>query len=156
MIDAFIASMIIIAALIFLFSRFVSPQPTNQPFYTAEDLLFTMDSTQVKDIDHPLARRWIADGTVKDLRSSLLLQLAIFEMSGNPGNTAGTLAEMLGNTTPSNINVEIIANGNSRYIRQTIDPDDAEMYFVAKRIVLSRKNAIETYDPCIVEVRTWQ
>jgi hypothetical protein len=155
-IDAFIASIIIIGAFIVLISHFISQQPPTTAFYTAEDFLTTVESTKVLGYDNDMVRDWVSAGMVNDSTRTMLQQLAAFELDGNAGNATGNLSLILATRAPRNVNLEIRVNGNQRFIRQDIDPERASTLLSSKRIVLLQRNVSSIYSPAIVEVRTWQ
>lgn len=154
-IDAFIASIIIIGAIVLIFSRHAAQQQGKQPLYTAEDFLSAAETTQVRGLDSPLMRTWIANGTVDNPKRTLIQQLALFETKGEANNTA-QLAEILASGTPQNMGIEILVNGNQRFIRQVSNQSTADTLLSSKRVILLRQSSTSLYDPAIVEVRTWQ
>jgi hypothetical protein len=155
-IDAFIASVIVITALVVIFSTFFAQPSSTQVYYTGEDLLTSMESTSSRDYDSTVVRAWIANGTITDPKRTLLQQLALFEATGNAGNTTGVLSGMIAASTPTNIDIEILVNGRQCYIRQSRLQANADTLLSAKRVVLLRQSPTELYNPIIVEARTWQ
>jgi hypothetical protein len=155
-IDAFIASIIIIGALIIIIARFFAQPQPQTAFYTAEDFLSTIETTKVLGYDDGTVRAWVTAWNLSDSSRTLLQQLALFELQGNQGNASGNLSSALGNRTPTNVNIEILVNGNQRYIREQRLKDEADTLLTSKRIVLLRRNASDMYDPALIEVRTWQ
>jgi hypothetical protein len=154
-IDAFVASILIISALIIIFSQYFSQPASTQAYYTAEDLLATMEATPVRGYDNPTVRNWISNGTITDQQRSLLEQVAYFHVTGSTAN-GNTLAQIVAAAAPQQIGIEILVNGQQYYSRESMPKDQAASVLSAKRIVLLRQGATELYPPVIVEVRTWQ
>ena len=155
-IDAFIASILIIGTLIIIFSQYSAQPIATQAFYTAEDLLSTMESTSVRGYDNPTVRNWLSNGTIADGQRTLIEQLVLFNVTGNAQNNTGKLATIVGGTTPSHISIEILLNNQQFYVRETVPKNSASTVLSAKRIVLLRQGSTQLYSPVIVEVRTWQ
>lgn len=155
-IDAFIAGLILLTTIVLLFSHFVERSSSERVFYTAEDFLGFLDSTQVRDFDSARVRSWSADGTINDTSVSLLRQMGYFHARGQQAQ----LREFANITTqgvPGTVGIEIYVGGDSQFARVTDPPkDDAPVFFSSKRIVLLRRNATDTYAPALVEVQTWQ
>jgi hypothetical protein len=153
--DAFIASIIIISTLVLLLSSHLTQLPPTEAFYTGEDFLDTIGATKTQELDDPTVRDWIAQKVINTTSMPLLDQLAVFEVTGDTVRAA-QLAAILGSRTPPNVDIEILLNGNSRYARQAIAQSEAATLLSAKRIIIVTKNPMENYDPVVVEVRTWQ
>jgi hypothetical protein len=154
-IDAFIASIIIVAAIIVLFSQFYTTSPSSQAYYTAEDFLSAMESTPVRNIDHPLVRAWLSNGTITDPQQSILNQISLFNASGQR-QEASNLTRIIADQTAQNIGLEVLIDGKRLYIREPRSQTSADSLLSARRIVLLRKNTTALYPPTIIEVRSWQ
>ncbi len=153
-IDAFIAAIIIVSAVIILFSRFLAQPSPTQAYYTGEELLATLESTKMQTYAHPTTRAWVNNGTV-DGQRSVLEQIALFNITGKL-NESKLLAEIVGNTTPRHVGIEILANGQQLHIYEPMPQQEADSRLVAQRILLLRKSPTDAYPPVIMEVRTWQ
>lgn len=154
-IDAFIASIIILGALVVLFSQFTNAPNSKQAYYTAEDFISALESTPVRNIDDPLVRTWLTNGTITTPDISALQQIGVFNLSGNSQN-AQTLSRILADQTAQNVGLEVLLNGQRLYIRETRPQSSADNLLSARRVLLLRKNTTALYPPAILEVRTWQ
>ena len=158
-IDAFIASTIIIAAIVILFSQFLAQASATQALYTADDFLATLDSTQVRSYDSAQLRQWTTDGTISNNKLSMLEQMALFYAKLDTPK-AQAMATMTGQNTPEHVGIEIVAimpgSRTQLYLRAPRPQDTAETLLTAKRIIILQKNPADLYPPVIIEVRTWQ
>lgn len=161
-IDAFIASIIILAALIVIFSRFFSQQPSAQAFYTAEDFLSTIERTPVVTLDDPRIRTWINDGNITNPQLSTIEQLVYFRIQdqiANPDTTnANDLATIIAASAPTKVGIIILADGQPLYnqTRGATPLADANTMLTAKRVIVLKSTPYEVHPPMIIEVRTWQ
>jgi hypothetical protein len=153
--DAFIASLIIVAAIALVFTRFLSAQGATQAFYTAEDVLLVLETTNVRDLDSQLVRNWSLNGTINDTSLPVLEQLALFNATGMNAQ-ALSLANLSIASVPEHVNVELSLAGQTYAQRVGVPKRDASVLFSSKRIVLVRKFPSDAYDPVLVEVQTWQ
>lgn len=166
-IDAFVAGIIIIGTIVALYARFFSSQSPTQPFYSGEDLLSAMESTQASSYDDDLVRAWVANGTIDAQPRTLLQQLAYF--SKNYGNdTANPPSQLCGivvKRTPKNIGITIKMDGTPYYERGPAGSDvtitTAATMLSAKRLVVQPPSNALINDPslntpALVEVFTWQ
>lgn len=154
-IDAFIASIVIIGALVVLFSQFTSSSTSRQAYHTAEDFLATLTSTAVRNVDDTKVREWITNGTISNPQLSVLQQIGLFKAAGDTAS-ASYLTSIMAAQTTRNVGVEVLINNQQIYLKQATAQADADNLLSARRILLTRKDATTMYPPSIIEVKTWQ
>jgi hypothetical protein len=171
-IDAFIASIIIVSAIIIIFSRYSAAPSSTQALYTAEDYLTTMESATIRSIDASKVRNWTANGTISDESVSALEQLARFAITScagfpliaAPTTSAGQFVRLTADNAPAHVGMLITATVpagectlyNSTAERGTMEMGYANALLSSRRILLVRSSPLDTYPPVIIEVRTWQ
>ncbi len=154
-IDAFVAGIILVGAIVALFTSFSRAPPASQAFYTAEDFLVVLETTKISDYDSATVRNWTADGTINDTSLSLLQQIGYFNASGRDAQ-ARTLANLTLSRVPESVSAQLLIGNQSYAMRGDADQGKASVFFSSKRILLLRKRPSDLYSPVIVEVRTWQ
>lgn len=154
-IDAFIAAIIILGAVVALYSDFLDRPSEIQSLYTAEDFLLFLEGSAVRDVDSALLRAWAANGTINDTGRSMLDQLAQFTMRAMPDERAllGTLAL---EGVPEQVNIRLLVDGSHIAERSVHPSDESEVFFSSKRIILPVSDPPALGQPVLVEVQTWQ
>jgi len=164
-IDAFIASIIIVIGLIIIFSRYNYQPSATQIFHTAEDFLSTASTTEIRNFDNEAVRTWITTGAIPDAKISILEQIVLFNLTETPTNGVQTkkynLSAFIGNNTPPTVNLILFINGSATgsgilFIRNSTPAESANVMFTAKRIITLKNSATSLHQPAIVEARTWQ
>jgi hypothetical protein len=159
-IDAFIASTIVLGALLVLSDRFVTGSSATQAVYTADDVLTALDSTTVRAIDSPQVRTWIAQGLVEYPDESALNQLVRFVADGQNGagedDAATNLTRILVAGSPPAVNIQVHVDNEEVYSRVRRPLSEADVVLSSKRIIVLRMDPWQVYEPALVEVRTWQ
>ncbi len=155
MIDACIATILIVSALLLVYGRHAVIPPSTQAFAAADDFLLYLDSTPIGEFDAPATRIWIAQGVINDTQVSLLHQLAAFNVSGRNAD-ARTLAALTLGAVPPQIGVDVRVANASVANRSIEGADAAASLIVMKRIVIVRTSSSAAAQPVVVEVRTWQ
>ena len=154
-IDAFIASIIILGMIVVLFTDYSAKAPATQALYTAEDFLGVIEITNVRDYDDDQVRAWMLDGTINDTSRTLLQQLAYFNVTSNLSQ-ARTLANLTIADVPEQVNVRLLIAGEAYGWRELVPAGEATAFFSSKRIVTLRNYTTALYPPVVIEVQTWQ
>ncbi|MBR9700619.1 hypothetical protein GOV11_02020 [Candidatus Woesearchaeota archaeon] len=167
-IDAFIAGIIILGAVVMMFSDFNARPERTAAFYSAEDLFAVMEGTEIRNYGDTQVRDWINEGVINDSRRTILEQIVEFNQtdSADMQLRAIYLADSVLDGVPNTVGAEIAILGDGGEIilakQNPRAAQNKDSYFVAKRIVVL-KSKPPTYDtqptlyaPVVVEVRTWQ
>jgi len=157
-IDAFLAGIIITGVVVAMLSNQTFRSPQAPVFYTAEDLLSTLESTSIYSYDNQVIRSWILNGNLTDESFTAIEQLAYFSQISNNDNQTGNLSKILATSVPKTVNVKIVVDGQTRYLRTNDGQSEtsAKTLFSSRRIVLVRVNPQSSTIPVLVEVFTWQ
>jgi len=170
--DAFIGSIIIIAAIVVLYSGFTSREQADRQFYAAEDFMGVMETTQIRNYGYESGtiKTMIANKDIADTKLTLLQQLVLFYNDHNYANATAFALE-LANRTPERTGISIcithdgvcetpLVQIDETYGRADIPPaSDATAIYSSQRIVVLRiasAGVPSTAPPVIVEVKTWQ
>lgn len=76
--DAFLGSMVLLAALVLLLHHEYGAQPSEQTSFYAQDALAAISAIHVNDIDNPWVEQLIANGTIEDGERTLIEQIGHF------------------------------------------------------------------------------
>ncbi len=154
-IDAFVATIIIVATLLILYGKHEYTPSATQAFSAADGYLSYIETSPVGYLDDPIVREWIAHQDINDTKATILYQLALFNVTGRNLN-ATALANLTIRSVPPQIGVEVLINGNRSVVRGEATEAEAAVKIVGKRIVIIRTGAADVATPVVVEVRTWQ
>ena len=154
-IDAFVAAIIISGTIVVLLNEFVVRPSEKESFYTAEDVLVLLESTQVRDFGPEIVRDWVANGTIPDGTVSVLQQMALFNSTGNR-SYALALANFSLEGVPPQVSARIMIGGEVYAERMLADDQDADVFFTSNRIVVLRESKTRLFPPVVIEVQTWQ
>lgn len=159
-IDAFIGSIIIISAIVVIYSGFSQQQGASQQFYVAEDFMNVIETTQLRNYGYEAGhvKNMTLNGTITDLRSTLAQQMVLFHLTGN--SNLKTYSAELASRTPERISIVVrIRDGASiaEIANKSVTPyATAVSVYSSQRVIILRQSPTETYRPVIVEVLTWQ
>jgi hypothetical protein len=154
-IDAFIATILIVSALVLVYGRHAVIPSSEQAFTAAEGFLLYLENTNIGQFDAFESRAWIAQGVINDTSVSLLYQLAMFNVSGR-NDDARTLATLALGAVPPQIGVDLRV-ANASVANRSIETEAAAASLVVmKRVAIVRIASGAVASPVVVEVRTWQ
>lgn len=170
--DAFIGSIIIISAIVVLYSGFTSREQAERQFYAAEDFMGVIEITQIRNYGYESGtiKTMITNKDITDTKLTLLQQLVTFYNDHNNAN-ATAFAFELANRTPERTGISICITNDGKCGTPLVQIDkehgrpdipaasEANAIYSSQRIVVLHDNAGGTPSistPVIVEVRTWQ
>lgn len=169
-IDAFIGSIIIIAAIIITTTQFSAKSVNTATYYSAEDFLSIQETTQIRDYGYTNKtsdnteddiHRMVRIGKIQNTQNTLLQQVVTFYQESKTSD-AQTMTKSLVENTPSSASIEVYITTPGQTIpfplaSKIITPyKDATSVVSAQRIIVAKKSSTELYPPIIVEVITWQ
>ena len=161
-IDSIIAAGIIFSVIIFASSFYVKEQPSFNLNFLSQDLIKTLSTLNVVEIDNEYINILIADQTITNLDNTILEQIAEFWAADElvlANRTTSNVTELwVSNVTGFGIwiNNESIYNNNISLKKSLIS---------TKKIISgiekgqtsgsTRKNPPTLFGPIIVEIRVW-
>lgn len=128
--DAFIA-LLVTLAIVFLLSPGV--RTVERPSYLEEDILLSLTSLPIKDLESSLASTLIANGTVSDPNMSVLEQVGELYAASSP-LSADLLSEAMENISTS-LNYGFYFNDQQVYLSNTSSYEDADEVLTSRQIL---------------------
>ncbi|HJX06373.1 MAG TPA: hypothetical protein VJ461_06710 [Candidatus Nanoarchaeia archaeon] len=160
-IDAMIASTIIIMSLIIIFSSHTTRTESNPTVRMLGEYLSFISTTKVRNFQGSYVQNLTNDGNITNRDNTLLGQLTEFYYYNQTGfkNTsiimANFLQEINKGAIPDYRSLAFYINDTLIYQSQFITPDEAGLGLNMKKISFKRINDTYIYGPVIVEVRVW-
>ncbi len=168
-IDAFIGSIIITAAIIIATTQFSAKSINTVTYYSAEDFLSIQETTQIRDYGYTTKtsdsskedeiHRMVKEGVITNTQNTLLQQIVIFYEKPDT-NSAINMTEAIVDNTPTSASIEVyitVGGTTTLLAKKTRIPyADANSIVSSQRIIVAKKSPTEMYPPAIIEVRTWQ
>jgi len=165
-IDAIIAGGIIFSVVIFTSSLYVEAPPTIHLNYLSNDLISTLSSVTIKEINNEYINERIAGGDIDNLDNSVLQQIAEFWAKDDVTNLEyanKTMSNVTALFIPDNIGFGLWIDDEAIYIR---DMPIRKSLISTKKIISgiekgkstgeTRKKPPTLLGPVIAEVRVWQ
>lgn len=162
-IDSILAAGIIFAVILFASSVYVKEQPSFHLNYLSQDLVRTLSTLTVEEVNNEYLNERIANGDITNLDNTILEQISEFWADGNME---------FANKTVSNVTESFVYNisGFGIWIDNeaiyTRDMPLKKSLISSKKIIsgiekgktsgLTRKNPPTLFGPIVVEVRVWQ
>jgi len=161
-IDSLIAAGIILIVIIYASSFYVREQPSFNLNFFSQDMVSTLSTLNVVEIDNVYINKQIDDNIITDLDNTVLKQIGEFWASGDLERANKTASNVTDLFLPSNIGFGIWIDNESIYNRDV----PIEKSLVSTKKILSGiekgQTSGETRDlppkllgPAIVEVRVW-
>ena len=128
--DAFIALLIILAVVLV-----VKPtvKQTAPEVHIQEDLIKTLSSIKIGEIDNSYATQLISEGKVRDLNQSVLEQIGEFYAGSQP--EAELLAQEIMNQLDSDYNIGIYFNGITIAENSDLEFENAQDVWTSRQII---------------------
>lgn len=153
-IDAFIASAILVFTLVMIFNLFVTPRDTQQSFTYAHDYISFLSFTQFRDYHDPSVEAL----NVPDERATLAEQVLLFHNASNDSAAAVILAaaaRSLPSTLALNVSLLVGANTTLLYNQSVNQIPSKRTHLVAKSISYALLNQSALYGPVTLQVEVW-
>jgi len=161
--DSIIAGTIVIVIILLTSSFYIKEQPSVHLNYLSQDLIKTLSTLNVEEIDNEYINSLIADQTITNLDNTILEQIAEFWADDElvlANRTASNVTELwVSNVTGVGIwiNNETIYNNNISLKKSLISTKKIISGIEkGQTSVSTRKNPPTLWGPVIVEVRVWQ
>jgi len=155
-IDAFIASTIIVIALMLIINSDERVPTIQNKYFLAEEFATFIINTNIEDMNNPVVNNWISAGFIKNSKNSLLEQITEFHFNTND-TLATNLISIIANGTVSDKNgFSYMIDTTTLYSRNATHPlEDSKLIVTSKKIVYWEKNSTTLYGPAIVEIKVW-
>ncbi len=140
--DAFIALVVIIGLVLFIKPTYVD---SSEYMDLQGDLLHSLSSVKIGEIDNSYVQGLIANGTITDLNQSVLEQIGEFYANSSP--EAETLTDSILDELNLSDNVGIYFNGMPISVHGSLDFDDAKEVWTSRQIIsgISEGNSSKGY-----------
>ena len=155
LVDSLIALGVLAIGLILIFSYNSSAPRTEQTFTVSDDVIKTLNSYQIRDINSYYLTNLQNNGNITDSTKPLLEQVAEFYYLNKRALIIEFLDNVTNNLIPDNFNYMIIINNDNVYNHTTM-PIEAGRYVIPSRTIThGLLTPTEMYGPYIVEVLSW-
>ena len=101
--DSFLALIIFTLFTILIYIFFIFSSPTTQQYYFSEDILNTLNSVKISDLDlnyYPNIQTMVNDGKIKDISSTILEQMLSFELDDKSDDACTVFTDITYNLLP--------------------------------------------------------
>ena len=155
LVDSLIALGVLAVGLILIFSYNSAAPRTEQPFTVSDDVITTLNSYRIMDINNYYLTTLEENGNITDPTKPLLEQIGEFYYL----NKKKLIVEFLDNVThdliPDNFNYMIMIDGVNVYNHSTMLIGAGRYVIPARTITHGLLNPTDMYGPYIVEVLSW-
>lgn len=163
-IDSILGAGIILAVIIFTSQIYVKEYPSFHLNYLSQDLIRTLSSITVKEINNEYLNILIGDGTIKNTNNTILEQIGEFWASGQvvfANKTAANVTEhLVSNITGIGIWIDNdLIYDNGIQVKRSLISSKMPVSGTKKGQTSSpytRDNPPTLWGPAIAEVRVWQ
>ena len=158
-IDAVMASVVLVAVLIFIFGTY-SLAPIQDPtLRSAEDFMNYIANTKIRESDSDLIRNMTFNGTIKRLDNTFMDQMVIFYYGGNLSLLENITLDVVKSIIPKDRGVLIYLNQsliyNSTLNKNASTLNESKLLISSKRIGFHMINETTIYGPVWMEVKVW-
>ena len=101
--DSFLALIIFTLFTILIYIFFIFSSPTTQQYYFSEDILNTLNSVKISDLDlnyYPNIQTMVTDGGIQDTSSTILEQMLSFELQDKSDDACTVFTDVTKNLLP--------------------------------------------------------
>ena len=154
-IDVFVASAIIIIALVLIFNFFLNRPEMQHPRLYASDVMSFLLSTEVGKLQNTYVESLIKNGNITNTKQSLFSQILEFHKKGKDDINRLFIHNITTGLIPKTYGIEYTINGTSVYNKSLATLSTATFSVSAKRICFLRINSTEIYGPVMCEVQVW-
>ena len=164
-IDALVALLVLVVAVVLIFSTNIREQKTEQPFTLSTDVLKVLSTNKIKSINNDYAgsnSNLTRNGNITDIDKTLLEQVAEFYHRNKTlecGYCLQLIDSFLDNITvnmiPKEYDYMIILDNTTVYNHSTSPMNDSTFVIPSRTIVHGLYNGKDLYGPYLVEVLSW-
>lgn len=163
-IDSILGAGIILAVIIFTSSLYAKDVPNFHLSYMSQDLIRTLSTVTVKEVDNGYLNSLIGDGTITNTNNTVLEQIGEFWAAGQIDFANKTAANVTKNLVSNITGMGIWIDNDLIYkndlpIKRSLISSKIPISGVKKGEAISpytRKNPPTLWGPAIAEVRIWQ
>ncbi len=156
--DAFMASAILILTVALVYGLFLTPPSSQQSFAYASDYLLFLTTTQLRDYSSDVVKQMVASEEINDTQATIASQLLLFH-----NESRDDLAEKLLNDTATTlpaglaIRVSVIdgTGGHELYGRGTAGAPWLPTHLASRSIEYATINDSAIYGPTVLLVEVW-
>ena len=101
--DSFLALIIFTLFTMLIYIFFIFSSPTTQQYYFSEDILNTLNSVKISDLDlnyYPNIQTMVTDGGIQDTSSTILEQMLSFELQDKSDDACTVFTDVTKNLLP--------------------------------------------------------
>ncbi|MBN2142309.1 hypothetical protein JW711_03175 [Candidatus Woesearchaeota archaeon] len=155
MIDAIIAGVVLIAALMYIFNTYTLAPEQDPTLRASEDFLKYLSGTKIRDYHSALVTNFTLEGKITDLDNTLLDQIAEFYYKGMSEEMDNLTQEVVDKAVVHERSVLFFFNGTLLHNRTVSSLSDTKLLISAKRVTFLRVNETTIFGPAWAEVRIW-
>ncbi len=155
-IDAFIASTIIVITLMLIINSDERVPVIQNKYFLAEEFATFIINTNVEDMNNPTVNSWINQTIVRNPKNSIMEQIAEFHFNANDTLATDLITITVNGTVGDKNGFSYRIDNVTLYSRNTTHPlEDSRLIVTSKKIVYWEKNSTTLYGPAIVEITVW-
>ena len=162
-IDGILAAGIVFSTIIFASSFYAEEQPTFHINYLSQDLMDTLSAANVVSINNGYVNSLISDGTITNLKNTLVDQIVEFWAEGDINRANKTASNVTEPLVPDTSGFSILIDEEMIYSRdKPITKSLASSKKIASGVAKgqqtaeTRSNPPTLFGPVIIEIRVWQ
>ncbi|MFH1506339.1 MAG: hypothetical protein ABIE94_05130 [archaeon] len=154
-IDVFVASSIVILALILIFNFFLKKPEIEQPRLYADDFMGFLLTTEVREFQNDYKWNLTQNGTITNTHQSLFDQIMEFHNNSRDRIAFKFIHNMTKGLIPNHLGIEYTINNESIYNRSLTTRNTSSFLLSSKKIGFLRTNRTKLYGPVVCEVQIW-
>lgn len=154
-IDAFVAILILVMGILLVLSIQNSRPYDTQALFISQDLMTSLSSTNVRDINQPYINALRGNGTITNFDNSVMEQAAEFYVTNQDDISREFIKSALSTIVPSQYGYRVVINNEVLYNTST-PALDINVLTTSKTIVYGTLNRTILWGPYTVELTTWQ
>ncbi len=153
--DAIIASMIIVTTILIINnSNFYQPE-TRQTFLIANDIMDLMVDTSIKDYRNDYINFLFESNIIEDYDQSIADQIAMFHYSGDNDYATNLTKNVIEELLLEQYGISYSIDDTIIYSRTTDRINNSNFVLTSKRIIFVSTNETVFYGPDIGELKIW-
>lgn len=156
--DAFIATIVIVAGIFIIFSTTSAETPKTNLFLISEDTLDFLSSTNIYEINdefYPFLKELKTNNNITDFSNTLMEQIGEFYVMGKINLASNFARNMTHNIVPVQFNYQVLVNNTNIY--NTSSTQETSVTLISSKTIISGLlNKTYMWGPLDAEVRIWQ
>lgn len=161
-IDAFVASTILILTIILIGSYSATETSVEKDVFLIEDVFIYLQGTEVRDADSPVIRYLLDNGLINRTEDPILTMMGKLYAKNESGCVECGRAlrnyskEMVEQNIPGWLGASLSINATIMYARSPQTLASANKHFASTRLIFYRINTTDMYGPIPTTIEVWQ